>query len=68
MQRFRPPGGTPVAATALVTGAVLVALLAGCNGTATTRNGVTPGPPLPSGMTAPSDAFYFPLQTTSETP
>ncbi|MFL6137552.1 MAG: hypothetical protein ACJ74O_07100 [Frankiaceae bacterium] len=43
-------------------------LLCGCNGGATTDNGVTPGPPLPAGMTLPPGAVYQQLATVPPTP
>jgi hypothetical protein len=54
---------------AAVGGATLAGtLLCGCNGSATTDNGVTPGPPLPSGMTLPPGAVDYQLSPTSQPP
>ena len=62
------PPATAATAAAAAAGAVLAAaLLAGCGTEATTNNGVTPGPPLPSGMTLPPGVTYHELATATAT-
>jgi hypothetical protein len=77
MREHRPAGRTSSAArsrrtarkAAVAAGAVLAAgLLTGCNGGATTVNAVTPGPPLPNGMSLPPGAAHYQLSTPSLSP
>jgi hypothetical protein len=45
-----------------------VGLLTGCNTGATTVNAVTPGPPLPNGMSLPPGAAHYQVSTPSLSP